>query len=145
MRKDIQEYLTEATDLSAIGHRLVEFLRCLKSQGNPKIGYVAGMITSEGPEFVERNLLRLEKYTQQISKKYHFPVFSQNDIFTPEVYQLIKASGVTREEFEEFYRQVHGSGLITHLFMTPRWELSRGATDELNTAVMANLTIIYIE
>lgn len=145
MKDKIFGYLKNGKNLGQISDLLIEFLAKLKDKGNKNIGYVSGMISSEGPENIDNNLKRLEKYTQEISEEYKFPIFSQNDIFTDDVYKYIKNSGVTHTDFEKFYQKVHGSGLITHMFMTPKWELSKGATDEYKTAQRCGIKLIFIQ
>ncbi|MBP9817176.1 hypothetical protein KBC75_00280 [Candidatus Shapirobacteria bacterium] len=116
----------------------------MRQQGITQIGYVSGIISSEGPENIPKNLKRLDKYTKNLRRLHHFPIFSQNDIFSDDVYEAIKKSGATHSDFEDFYRRVHGSGFITHMFMTPKWELSLGATDEHKTALQSALKLIYL-
>ena len=145
MKEKLLAYLKGSTTLKDISTRLIELLNQLHQEGNPQIGYVAGMISSEGPENIQKNLDILERRTQELSKIYNFPLFSQNDIFTDDVYKQIKQSGATHADFEEFYQQIHSTGLITHIFMTPKWELSVGATDEHETALRYRLNIIYIK
>lgn len=144
MKKRLMDYLLPGKTLAQISDLLVDLLQKIHDEGNENIGYVCGMISSEGPENITKNLERLEKFTQDIRKKYDYPIFSQNDIFTTEVYKKIKQAGATHDDFELFYQKVHGSKLITHLFMTPKWELSKGATDEYKTAQRCGIKVVFI-
>jgi hypothetical protein len=145
MKDRIQKHLQGASTLQQIASGLTNLFLEMRHEGVREIGYVSGMITSEGPENIDRNLERLDVYTSQLQKKYPFPIFSQNDIFTPDVYEAIKQSGATHEDFDKFYRDVHGSGYITHMFMTPKWELSLGANEEYHTAKKNNLNIVFVD
>ncbi|MFA7301277.1 MAG: hypothetical protein WC069_03140 [Candidatus Shapirobacteria bacterium] len=145
MKDKIFGYLKNGKNLDQISYLLIELLKEIHNEGNENIGYVCGVISSEGPENIDKNLVRLENYTEQIRKQYDYPIFSQNDIFTPVVYKIIKESGATHDDFEKFYQKVHGSGLITYLFMTPKWELSKGATDEYKTAQRCGIKVVFIE
>ncbi len=110
-----------------------------------KVGYVSGVITSDGPKYVQRNLQNLVKNTKKIRKAHLFPIFAPTDIFTDELFKRIDAFNLPEQLFWSFWRNVLGSGYITDIFMTPRWEISRGATDEHKTAKKLGLKIHYME
>lgn len=44
-----------------------------------------------------------------------------------------------------FWREIFKSGHVTDVFMTPRWEKSKGAVDEYKTAQKIGLTIHYLQ
>ena len=119
-------------------HYLREDLKCFS------IGYVSGVVTSDGPEKVEENLERLCAITTQLRKVHIFPLFSPPDIFSKDVLFRVEQTGAQEGDFIQFWRSVLLSGYISDIFMTPRWQESRGATDERQAALQANLNIHYL-
>ncbi len=80
---------------------LLAFKNAKKKKNAKRIGYVAGIIGSEGPEHVENNLKKLMDYTMTIRKKHDFPIFSATDVFKEtgllETLQEMKLSRNERE------------------------------------------------
>ncbi len=113
---------------------------------NPtRIGYVAGIITSDGPDNIDRNIRELLENTNRLRLEQEFPIFSAPDIFTKSVYRKINESGkVTEGNFIDFWDKVLRSGYVTDIFMTPRWDASRGAVIEHFTAEDMKLHIHYL-
>ncbi len=117
--------------------------------GITRIGYVAGIITSDGPEYFQANRKRLADYVKKLRKIHKFPMFSAIDVFSSEVYERLKEWKLPFAEREmkvrSFWRKILKSGHVTDIFMTPRWEKSKGASDEHRTAKKIGLKIHYIE
>ena len=110
-----------------------------------RIGYVSGIISSDGPDKIQENIERLKRFTDTVRSAYQFPVFSATDIFTDEIYQRCsKDRPLLNADFIQFWRNLLEAGLVTDVFMTPRWEESEGATDEHSIAEQEGLNIHYI-
>jgi len=109
-----------------------------------KLGYAPGMISSEGPEHIERNRKRLQEITRELEAKKGFPIFCASDVLNAEVIQILHKSLLV-EDFLKFWRDILGSGYITDIFMTPGWEKSVGARDEHKIAQSLNLKIFYLD
>ncbi|MDO8621118.1 MAG: DUF4406 domain-containing protein [Candidatus Levybacteria bacterium] len=149
MFKNIRPALKNATTLHHVKKELVKFLEITKNKnGNIKIGYVAGILNSDGPQHFESNRKKLADYAEKLRKIHEFPIFSGVDIFSNEVYSRLEEWRLSLEEKEEkarlFWREILESGHITDIFMTPRWEKSKGANDEHETAKKIGLKIHYV-
>ena len=140
---------TDVHDFGTLKEVVLMVLKDHADNGGGKIGYVAGIITSDGDEYMARNRLRLEQYTQEAREKVGFPIFSATDIFTDDLYEKMKVHEMPRGDseglFQEFWRTILESGYITNIYMTPRWEKSMGATDEHKSALKVGLTITYLD
>lgn len=150
MRTKIYQQIREATSLSEVQEGLVRVFRTVKeAEPNQRIGIVSGIITSEGDEFMERNIKRLHLYTAHLSQQHDFPLFSSVDVFGNGLYTQIKEFSLERElrekHFVDFWRGVFRSGHLTNVFMTPRWEISSGARDEHAISVEEQIAIHYID
>jgi phosphoglycolate phosphatase-like HAD superfamily hydrolase len=113
-----------------------------------RVGYVSGIISSDGDEKILKNITRLENYTNDIRKIHKFPIFNPPDIFSDDLYARLQELKVPKKEREEkfivFWREILTSGHITDIFMTPRWRESRGAQDEHKTALRVGIRIHYV-
>ncbi|MEK6839928.1 MAG: hypothetical protein AABX72_03230, partial [Nanoarchaeota archaeon] len=93
-----------------------------------KIGYVAGIITSDGPGKIEVNRKRLIKYTDILEGLYDFPLFSAVDIFSDEVYERTEEKMLDADIRDKRFAKYRGrdirSGHVTDIFMTPGWQRS---------------------
>lgn len=137
--------LTDTIDnLDDLAIALISLLKETRNIGSTQIGYVSGMITSEGPQNIAKNIEILEKHTSTLRNKYLYPIFSATDVFYDQLFARIDARGAKNTDYEHFWNQVLSSRYITDIFMTPRWELSHGACDELATAKRLQLTIHYM-
>lgn len=146
MKELFAGYLQTVTTLTEVRVGVVRCFEELKSGQNiNQIGYVAGIITSDGREHIERNLRYLGEHTERIRQARTFPIFSAIDIFSQEVFERTNGFSLPPEMWLTFWRDVLGSGHVTDIFMTPRWETSRGAQDEHETAKKYGITIYYIE
>lgn len=150
MHKDIGPSLKSAKTLHHVKRDLVKLFKTTKEKNNTiKIGYVAGIITSEGAEHFKVNRKRLADYVKKLRRIHKFPMFSAIDVFSSEVYERLVEWKLPFDEREvkarSFWRKILKSGHITDVFMTPRWEKSKGAVDEHETAKKIGLTIHYVE
>lgn len=152
MEKNIGLALKTATTLLHVEKELVKLFKTTKTHaggGITRIGYVAGIITSDGPGYFEANRKRLADYVRKLRKIHKFPMFSAVDVFSSEVYERLEEWKLPFSEREVkaryFWRKILKSGHVTDVFMTPRWEKSKGATDEHETARKIGLRTHYIK
>lgn len=148
MRELIRESLAQfpPKNLDHVFQAVERSFAILKNSGIDRIGYVSGMITSEGPEHIAKNTKLLETNTLSIRSQVDYPVFSATCIFTNEIYSNLAEMNLPyaqREpQFIFFWRKVLSLG-VTDLHMTKKWDLSRGARDEHQTGQVLNLKIHY--
>lgn len=139
----IQDRIRDTTSLEEIKEEIIKILQALKERGVIKIGYVAGVVTADGPENVEANLRRLIGWTEAVGRTVDFPVFSAASVFNPGVYQRSGIDGLpyaeSSERFKTFWRGILPE--CTDIFMTPGWERSIGSSDEHQTAQELSLQI----
>lgn len=144
MRVEIQEAIKEAQDLQVVGTLLCSLLDSLhKEQPGRRVRFVCGLISSEGREYIDENMKILAGFVDTISEREGDVVFSSADVFTPETYARVNLADRTNQEFINLWRVVLGSGHITDVHFTPRWERSEGARDEHMIATELGLTIHY--
>jgi hypothetical protein len=140
----ITEKVRTANSLSEVEASLVVALQ--ESRRNTdRLGYVSGIITSDGPENIGKNIKLLSKRTEILRSQHSFPLFSATDVFNDEVFAKINAHEIPTQGWLSFWRNVLSSGHVSHVIMTPRWELSTGALDEFDTARRLGLTIEYFK
>ena len=150
MKEKIYAHIRKARSLAQVNAQFLDLCRILRDDEHAdRIGYVAGVLFSEGADHVEQNIKKLNSYTELLRMKNPFPIFSSVDIFyDEEFYKNLAEANLPYQErrtaFFQFYRDMLSSGYITDIFMTPRWEISEGATDEHETAKKQNLTIWYV-
>jgi len=149
MKEKIKEAVETGETLEEIKNNLLKVLREQRESGVDRIGYVAGIVTSEGPQKIDENVRTLNKHISEIGACSGFPVFSPADIFS---WELVERLGITKmpltkieEATAKFWEDILGSGYITDIFMTPRWEQSIGARGEHEVAKKKGLTIHYIK
>lgn len=142
MRSDIQQALKGIHNLKNAEERLCDFLASLRKKDSKlRIGFVCGMISSEGREYIDENMARLQTYVQTISSRVKYPIFSSADVFTPEVYTAVNLADRTNEEFIQFWRGIFKSKTVTDVYFTPRWIKSDGARDEFETALQEGVNV----
>lgn len=149
MKAKLAKVLVDSTNLASVRDKVIAlFDQTTQRTGTKRIGYVAGIINSDGPEKVEENRQRLAEYTERIRGEQDFPIFSATDIFTKELFtrlEEVKLGGPEKTQaFLQFWREILEKGRITDIFMTPRWEQSLGARDEHETATRLGITIHYV-
>lgn len=139
MRDIIQPRLENITNIEDIAQHVVASIAHAKQlRETDRAGFVVGIISSDGDHNAKQNLEILTRYTEALRAQHAFPIFCSTDVFTWAVYNrlgILDWEPVTREEtFRRFWREVLAGGEITDLFLTPRWEKSKGARDEYKAA-----------
>ncbi len=104
------------------------------------ITFVSGLISSDGPGLVDRNILVLSDFTDHIRRVSVVPVVSAADVFHKHL--LDKYRDQSKDDWFRFWRRVLDSG-VSLLMMTPRWHLSTGAKDEHEFAVARKIKVEY--
>ena len=147
MREAISTAVKKSKSLAEVRESLFDVFADFRKQGFDRIGYVSGMVTSGGKENIPKNIERLTKFTDHVRALYIFPVFSATDVFDDVLFVRLSAAGFKNEDWVVFWREVLGAKAkyVTDIFMTPKWEESRGAADEHKTAKKMKITINYIE
>lgn len=127
-----------AKNLEGVRTGVCSVVRFVANQG--RIAFASGIISGDGPQFIDRNMAILAAYTDHLRRDSTIPVTSATDIFHKEL--LDKHRNHTKEEWAGFWRSVLRSG-VTRLIMTPRWHLSYGAIDEHDFAKERKMEIEY--
>lgn len=149
MKQHFADALASVETLAQAREQVIATLERVKADTHQHLGFVSGIISSDGDEYIERNIQRLSVYTQQVRSQQPFPIFSATDVFTPEIFERLAEMRLSRQQretqFVDFWRAILASGHVTHVFFAPRWEQSAGATDEHETAKRLGLTITYVK
>lgn len=150
MKDILAERLVDVTNLDQVKDAIVAAaLEVKERQKTARLGYVSGIVGSEGPEHMQRNIAALARHTEIIRANVKYPVFSPTDIFSDQMYAQLEETGwpqeARRAAFIDFWRGVFEGVYITDIFMTPRWEKSEGAQDEHTMAKKMGIVIHYIE
>src|SRR5574337_1061343 len=66
------------------------FLRIVRESHVKRVGYVAGVISSDGDHKMQENIEKLMFYTDRLRDMHQFPIFSPTDIFTKQVYEELR-------------------------------------------------------
>lgn len=138
-----KERLRDTCTMEEVSKVVLGILKDVREAGAERIGYVSGMISSDGPGFVERNIKRLAGYAEVIRGREHFPVFSPTDVLFNELYVRLKHE--TEPRWYWFWETILSGGQVTDVFFTPRWESSLGARDEERVARKIGLNRHYLE
>ncbi|HUD09819.1 MAG TPA: hypothetical protein VMR77_03385 [Patescibacteria group bacterium] len=139
-----------ATNLVHVKKELIFILESLaKLPKTTRIGYVSGIVSSDGDHKLAENIQILLVHTEKLRNLLDFPVFSTADVITKELYDRFDETKLEREKrekcFRSFWCEVIEQGGVTDIFMTPRWELSNGATAEHQTTRELGLKIHYVK
>ena len=144
MKERIREAVKESGTLNEVRDNILAVIKNMfEIEGVTQIGYVSGIITSDGPEKISENLNRLQKFTDLVRKTSDFPIFSSIDVISDELFKRLGAAKIEQEVWRVFWREVLQSPYVTDMFMTPGWEQSRGALDEFQTAKATGKTLHY--
>lgn len=127
---------------------LNEFQRLTES--GLEVHYVAGAISSDGDEHIDRNiaeLLRLQvEVAQQLGEK--AIVLTSPAIFTPLMYKKLRIFEMPRVERElnlqGFWDKIISSGYISGIHFAPNWRRSVGAKLEHEAATQNGTGIFYL-
>lgn len=146
MKEKIAAAVKEANSLDQVKSALFTVFKEYRKMGHTRIGYVSGIITSEGPENIDRNVKRLDEFTEHVRKTQTFPIFSSTDVFDTALFARIGIPTIKATNWEDFWAEIlgHEERFITDIFMTPKWEKSRGATDEHRVAKEVGMNIVYV-
>ncbi len=144
MKETINNKTKIVKNLDELAEAMIGLFIEMYNRGTTEIGYVSGIITSEGLENMPKNIARLERFTDLIKRQSKISVFSPTDIFSDDLFARIDATGAKNTDYELFWRRTLSSGYVTHMFMTPRWEISHGSRDEHEIAKKQNMKIVYI-
>lgn len=143
MRDRISFAVAHAKNLDEVQELLTSLFRNLKEEGNLlRVGVIAGVLSADGPEYLDQNIKRLETYTDYIRSRHTFPIFSPTDIFTPEMYERLDAKTVN-DSYGQFWENILLSGVVTDIFMTPRWDKSSNARRKHELAQQQNVRVHY--
>lgn len=150
MRLEIYQAISHSTKLSHVKEGVLQVLNGVRERGQKQqIGYVSGIISSEGPKNIPRNMRRLEAYTDLIRKQYSFPIFSATDVFGNGMHGKLEEfyfeAELQQKHFMDFWEAVLTAGHVTDMFMTPRWEVSSGAKDEFRIARETGMRLYIVE
>ena len=111
-----------------------------------KVAYISGIITSDGPDCVVRNIQNLRRYAEDFSCQKDLYVVSPVDVLNKVVLTRLQRTNEYREtDYRNFWKSVLESKLIDMLVMTPRWSKSQGAVIEYRTATTTNIEVIFID
>lgn len=149
MKQHFADTLADVETMAVARERVIETLERVKADRHEYLGFVSGIISSDGDEQIERNIHRLAAFTEQIRREQPFPIFSATDVFSPELFERLTEMRLGRPEreahFFDFWSAILHSGHVTHVFFTPRWEQSAGSSDEHKTALQLGLTVTYVD
>ena len=143
MQKLIYQAVKKSRSFAEIEKNLIAFLKNI-SDKNTQIGFVTGIINSDGPECVERHKNNLQKATKLLQQQNEFPIFSCLDVYENELREMLIRQSVTYQDYLLFWRHILESGYITILYLTPGWQRSTGVKDEIMTAKKMGLKIIEV-
>ncbi len=128
------------TKIEVVQTGIINALGTIKRDGVKKLGFVSGIISSDGEKHIPANMEALTIYTEFYRTHMPFPVFSATDVFHP---WTVKKFNLTQPEWFDFWNNVLNSGKITDVFMTPRWKDSQGSIEEHKTAKRLKLKVHY--
>ena len=109
MRSSIRSLLASLTSLDQIKAEVINFFSEIRKQ-NSKIGYVSGVITSDGQDKIEFNRKKLIEYTNLLEDVNNFPLFSAVDVFSDKVYKNLQEMELEHEEREKKFMEFWGGG-----------------------------------
>ncbi|MDP2637770.1 MAG: DUF4406 domain-containing protein [Candidatus Levybacteria bacterium] len=150
MTSDIYQEIKHSTCLKHVHAGLTKVIKEInKNTKMKRLGFVSGILTSEGDKNMPRNIERLRRYTKEIRDTHNFPIFSSVDVFGDGIYDQIEESKFERElrehHFVQFWKMILETGHITDIFMTPKWDKSRGAKIEHEVAQKIKIKIHIVD
>ena len=144
---DFCERFANVRNFQELSSATVEWMQEKKKGGVERIGFVSGMVASQGPQNVKDNMQRLLDESTLLTKELNFPVFSSTEIFTSGVWERLPETQLPKAErsphMHQLFRDILAGG-VTDIFMMPDWQQSGGATDENNAAKELGLKIHYL-
>jgi hypothetical protein len=130
----------KATNLTDVSIAVCRIVRVVSSREGG-FAFISGIISSDGPKLIDRNMEILSESTDHVREISPKPVTSASDIFHKELLAKFREN-TTHEQWDLLWKNVLDSG-ISQLIMTPRWDLSRGAKVEHDHAVMRGIQVDY--
>src|SRR5438309_352921 len=107
MYEILQTAVRNASSLDEIRRIVVPVLFTSKNSDSAKrLAYVSGIISSDGPEEMPKNISLLHERTNRIAEIERCPVFGPTYIFTDEVYGRIDPGSITTENWNNFWGSV---------------------------------------
>ena len=125
--------LAKAHSLKEVADLVTARLRHVRQDAD-RLVYVAGIVSSDGPEQIATNLRSLHQNATYVAERFSAPTFSAADVFSPDVYARVGLETRTNAEFCHFWTAVLRSGFVTDIVLTPRWRTSAGARSEYAVA-----------
>lgn len=143
IQQRLHQALLEAVSMEEVQSIALSVLADVRKETD-RLGYVVGIISSDGPDKIPENIQKLISATENIRAEQDFPVFSSQDIFSKELYEKLKLTNVTENDFRSLWSNVLESGYVTDVFFTPRWEESIGAKEEYEIAKRLGLHCFFL-
>jgi hypothetical protein len=133
--------ISSAKSLDEIASAVIDQLKHL-ARGKREVGYICGIATSDGFDFLEENKSLLRLYTDHLSKRVPYNLFCTGTVFDLEMEKKIK--GNSQFVINNMWARVMHCGAIKHMFMTPRWHLSTGSRVEFLAAIEKRMVIHHL-
>lgn len=135
-----REETRRAADLKGVCISVCRIVRVVSgSEGG--FAFVSGMISSDGPKLIDRNMNILSESTDHVRGISPKPVTSASDIFHKELLAKFRET-TTQEQWDLLWKNVLDSG-INQLIVIPRWNFSRGAKVEHDHAIRKGIPVEY--
>ena len=142
LREQFHMALRQARTFEDVKKGSITTLDGLRKQGAERIGFVSGIITSEGAEHLDINVSRLDHYANLLRETLPFPIFCGIDLFPHELRSKLEQQPECA--WNAFWMNMIKSGRISDLFMAPKWEKSTGASIAYKAGREMGLNIHYI-
>lgn len=123
MKESIRAKVKDSNTLNEVRDSLIALFQEMRGQGHTRIGYVSGIITSDGKKHIPRNVKRLEAFAEKIREQEGFPVFAPTDVFDDVLFARLNANGFVNDDWMKFWEEVLGfpEKFVSDMFMTPRF------------------------
>lgn len=132
-------------DLTSVRSKIVGVLRDVNSTYHAsRLGFVAGVISSDGLGLRDQNLSKLQEYTRILRRENTFPIFSAGDFYDRAFFQRFDRIEDAKT-WDDFWRHIFVNGKITDLFMTPKWDKSEGSRYEFGLAKEMRITVHMVD
>lgn len=121
-----------------------------QSESGLEIHYVAGTISSDGDEHIERNLAELLRFQHEVALNLGEKalVLTSPAIFTSSIYSQLKIFDMPRSKRElhmqSFWDKIIASGYVSGIHFAPNWVRSIGAKLEHEAAIQRGVNIYYL-
>ncbi len=109
MRSNFKTLFAHSTSLKHIEEQILNFFAQVRKK-HSRIGYVAGVVTSDRPDKIELNRKKLIGYTKMLEEIFDFPLFCAVDIFSNDVYEKLEEMKFEYKKREEKFALFWGGG-----------------------------------